>query len=217
MAQRNNYSFAFLLVIVGILAFFLFRPFAYAIAIAAGIIAAISLLYITSRWLFKSFRKFRLRNTLEGILEEKLDAIAKKIRKLIRELDIIESEILDLEQQLAEYTDLSDTAASKVEHLINEFGSERMLKETKLEALRSVELKFQSLLNDQKVLRTMARKKAKLKEVSSRKAGEILELQNLKSEKEFIEDLDFLRLKIEETENIDTALSLNRELVQLER
>ena len=197
--------------------FVVFRPFAYAIAMALVITLAIFALYYLVRGVSKLVRKFRLRNTIEGIIEDKVALIQKQISVLNTDIDTIKTELLDIEAQL-EAAGISNFAAEKLNKLRDAFEVEEELKQEKLAFYQMTSDKFEELLSDQEVLKEISSKKEKLKQVRNESASsEIPSSDHLSTDKEIIEELDYLTLRMENTVHIDEAKDIRKELVTMYR
>ena len=197
--------------------FVVFRPFAYAIAMALVITLAILALYYLVQGLFALLRKFRLRNTIQGIIEDKVSAIQKQRDSLLLDLKTIKTELKDLEEQLSA-SNLSNFAAEKLTRLRDAFEVEEELKQEKLAFYQLTSAKFDELLSDQEVLKKISSKKEKLKQVRNESpSSETPSSDHLSTDKEIIEELDNLTLRMENTVHIDEAKDIRKELVTLYR
>jgi len=215
--KANPFKFVLFLLIAGTLMFFLFRPFAYAIAMALAITLALLALYYLAQGVSSLFRKFKLRNTIEGIIEDKITLIQKQISSLSKDLQTIKAELQDIETQLKSQS-LSNFASEKLVKLRDAFEVEEELKQEKLHFYQLTADKFEELLSDREVLKTISSKKEKLKEV--RKDTVVSEhptSEHLSSDKELIEELDFLTLRMKNTVHIDEAKDIHKELVSMYR
>lgn len=215
--KSSPFKFIFLILLVGGMTFLLFRPFAYAIAIAAIVVLVILGLYYSITWLANLYRKFRIRNTIEGILEDKVKAITKQISLQTQELKTIRKELADIDVQLQQ-EGLSSFARDKLIRLKDAFEIEDDLKNQKLDFYQLTLDKYDQLLSDQKVLKEITNKKATLKEVRNEDGTIPMESdRHISSEKEMIEELDYLTLRMDNTVHIDEAKEIHQELILLER
>jgi len=213
--KGNPSKFLLLLLLAGALTFFIFRPFAYAIAIAAvATIGVVALVYL-GQFIGKAYRKFRIRNTIEGIIEEKIDLVEKQVEKHRNDLTTIEVEIADIDVQLQQ-GGLSSAATDKLIRLRDSFVIEEELKKEKVAFYQLIIDKFDQLLSDQEVLKNISSKRAKLKEVrdESSTIDEEQPLQ-LSTDKEIIEEMDYLTLRMDNVVHIDEAKEIQKELVLL--
>ncbi len=215
--KSNPFKFILLLVIAGAVTFVLFRPFAYAIAIALGITLGFVGLYYLVQGLSSLFRKFRIRNTIEGIIEDKLTSVRKQKNTLTTNLKTIKAELKDIEIQL-DKKGLSTFAADKLIRLRDAFEVEEDLKAEKLEFYQLTIKKFEELLIDQEMLKKISSKRDKLKEVRNENASDdVATSKDLSTDKEIIEELDYLTLRMENTVHIDEAKDIKKELVTMYR
>lgn len=215
MNQGNKIGFGILILFLGVMIFFLFRPFAYAIAIAAIITLSIVALWYLLTGLSRWFRRFRLRNTIQGILEEKLENVSSLEKKLADDIAVIEKELKDVQTQL-EDQNISNFARNKLISLKDAFEQEHALKSTKIQFYIETAKRFQTLLSDHKVLQSISNKKERLSKSSNKSLpDEHGNDQILSLDKEIIEDLDFLIHKMNQTEQLLDAREIQKELIEL--
>lgn len=212
--KGNPFKFAILLLLAGALTFFIFRPFAYPIAIAAVVTIGIMALIYIGQFIGKAYRKFRIRNTIEGIVEKKAELLEKQIQKHQKDLSTIHVEMADIDVQLKN-GGLSSTATDKLIRLRDAFLVEEELKKEKLAFYEDIVDKYHQLLSDQEVLKKISSKKAKLKEVRNEKPSTEEEPLQLTSDKAIIEEMDYLTLRMDNVVHIDEARDIQKELIIL--
>lgn len=215
--KANPFKFVLFVLIAGALMFVVFRPFAYVIAIALLVTLGVLGLFYAFRGISMLVRKFRIRNTIEGIIEDKITDINKQIDILTSDIKTIKSELKDIDDQLTA-GGLSNFASEKLIRLRDAFDLEEELKEEKLSFYQLTVDKFNELLSDQEVLKQISSKREKLKEVRKEKpSADVHQSDHLSNDKEIIEELDYLTLRMDNTVHIDEAKDIQKELVNLYR
>jgi len=212
--KRSPLKFILFLLLAGALTFLIFRPFAYVLAIALIVtLAIVGLLYI-GKFVAKAFRKFKIRNTIEGIVEDKVALVEKQVTKHEGDLSTIQVEIADIDVKLQQ-TGLSSSATDKLIRLREAFLVEEELKKEKVAFYLQIIKKFDQLLTDQEISRNISSKKAKLNEVRNESDVPEEETLQLSTNKEIIEEMDYLTLRMDNVVHIDEAREIQKELITL--
>ena len=113
---------------------------------------------------------------------------------------------------------LSNFASDKLIRLRDAFEIEGELKQEKLDFYQLTVNKFDELLSDQEILKEISSKREKLKQVRNENpSAEIHSTDHLSTDKEMIEELDYLTLRMENTVHIDEAKDIRKALVGMYR
>ena len=215
--KSDPLKYILLLILVGGVTFIIFRPFAYLIAIALLITIGGVALYYSFQLISRLFRKFRIRNTMAGIIDGKIEVLQSQITMLKEELTTITNELSDIDQQL-NGQELSPFVSDKLIRLRDAFEIEEELKSEKLAFYELTMSKFEALLSDRKALKKISSKKEKLRKVRRENTTEdLVPNEHLSTDKEIIEELDYLTLRMENSVHIDEAKDIRKELVSLYR
>jgi len=200
MSGRKRITYLFLSIFMGAIMFLVFRPFAFAIAIAALVTGVVVGLIILIRWSRYRLRRFNMRNTIEGIIEEKTEIINARIQDISEKIQSIDKELSDLELQST-----SAEIQDEVDRLKEEFGGEKELLLGKLAFYNLTKEKYAQMLDDRQHIKTIKEKQRHLDQTRGLSQVSDDDDDRLELDKLTIEELDFLKLKMEEASNPERA------------
>lgn len=200
MSGKKRVTYILLSILAGLMLFLIFRPFAFAIAMAALVTGALVSLVLLIKWSRFRFRKFRMRNTIEGIIESKTEIVNKRIASINEQITVIDRELSELELQSSN-ADIQE----EVDRLKWEFKAEKELLLSKMAFYNVSKARYSQMLNDRQHLKTIKEKQRQLDQKRGLEDHSDEDDDSLELDKSTIDELDFLELKVEEAIDVKSA------------
>lgn len=183
------------------------------------IVAAIALVGVAI-WYFavKRRRDKRYAASTEGQIEQRIAFCRTEIRKQEAEISEIEENISDLEGQL-NGSEIAPQHRQESDSLIRAFQSQLELRRSKVRFYQVVMHKLEILLHNQRLASDLEVKKKKLDQLRENNFEELAKLESLRSDVEmetlYLDTIDELSLRIQDTNTVDDAEILQKELKKM--
>lgn len=219
MSREDSIRWIFISVIVLILLMRFLPAFRFLFSILVGV--AILGLLGGSIWYFliKRRRDKRYAASTEGQIEQRIAFCRTEIKGQESEIAEIEENISDLENQLRASNEIVPQNRRKSESLIKAFRSQLQLRRSKIDFYEVCIKKLEILLHNQRLASDLEVKKKKLEQLRENNFEELAKLESLRSDVEmetlYLETIDQLSLRLQDTNTVDDAEILQRELEKM--
>lgn len=184
------------------------------------ILAAVGLIG-AAIWYFavKRRRDKRYAQSTEGQIEQRIAFCKGEITKQEADIDLIEENISDLESQLNGGNEIAPQNQKESESLIRAFRAQLELRRSKITFYEAVMRKLEILLHNQRLASDLEIKKKKLEQLRENNFEELAKLESLRSDVEletlYLDTIDQLSRRIQDTNTVDDAEILQKELEKM--
>ena len=184
------------------------------LAIAGGLLA-------WAIWYFavKRPRDKRYAASAEGQIENRIAFCEAEIAKQENEIREIEESINELEHQLRGGEKIAEQNRLESKKLIKAFGSQLALRRSKITFYEACIQKLDVLLQNQRLASDLEVKKKKLEKLQENNFEELAKLETMRSDVEmevlYLDTIDELSLRIQDTNTVDDAEFLQQELEKM--
>lgn len=155
----------------------------------------------------------------EGQIEQRIAFCKAEITKQETDIEIIEENIDDLEAQLNGGSEIAPQNRADSEALIRAFRSQLELRSSKITFYEAVMHKLEILLHNQRLASDLEVKKKKLEQLRENNFEELAKLESLRSDVEmetlYLDTIDQLSRRIQDTNTVDDAEILQKELEKM--
>lgn len=172
-------------------------------------------------WYFfnKRRRQQRYAASTEGQIEQRIAFCRGEITKQETDIVDIEENIDDLEAQINSSSEIAPQNRIESELLIRAFRSQLELRRSKMAFYEKVIHKLETLLHNQRLASDLELKKKKLEQLRENNFEELAKLESLRSDVEmetlYLETIDQLSRRIQDTNTVDDAEILQKELEKM--
>lgn len=223
MSNRKNREHFFRWFLIGVIVLILLVRLVPVLRFFLGIllILATAALVGGAVWYFavKRRRDQRYAASTEGQIEQRLAFCRAEITRQEADIADIEENIRDLEDQLNGGSEIAPNNRRESEALIKAFRSQLQLRRSKITFYEAVERKLEILLHNQRLASDLAIKKKKLEQLRENNFEELARLESLRSDVEmetlYLDTIDQLSSRIQDTHTVDDAEILQKELEKM--
>ncbi len=188
---------------------------------AFPIIVAILMLLWVGKMGYDLLQARKYAKTTEGSIEQKITQCEAQINYIKAETKSIQQNIFELQSQLQNASDISLQAEQESKRLIKEFRHELDLRNTKLLFYQTCAKKLKSLLQNHQFSKDVAQKQETLKQLRERNQDDIADLEELRfslqMEKEYLDSIDTLSLRMLDSNSLQDARAVQKELETITR
>lgn len=208
--SSNPFFYVLLTFLFGGLLFLLFRPFVFPIAMAAiATILVVALIYMI-KWSRMRYRRFKMRNTIEGIIEEKELLVTQRIDQTKNEISVIDKAMNELNLN----PDNPDIQHEVIQ-LRADYKIEKELLLRKLAFLQIAKDRYQRIISDRQMIKDLNDKRQILDKVKGEESTAPVEDDRLVLDKDIIEQLDYMSSKMDLVEDVELAEEIIMDARQL--
>ena len=218
--QKNNTKAQFILAAVGlVLAFILIAspPPLKMLALALLGLAGLVYYYVTVIRLKRKQKAYDA--TLLGKLDIQKENCQNKIDALNEEIANIDSSIHELITKLHNNPEASSNAKSETKKLITGFQDEKKLRQSKIDFYYLCQSKLNQIFKNHQLTEDLKRKREKLEALKETNIDEVADMEGMKTyidyEREYIDTIDTLSLRMLDTRSIENTEVLKLELVEM--
>jgi hypothetical protein len=209
--------------LIGIIVLALLMRFAPVFRFLLGtlLILAVAGLAGWAVWYFviKKRRDKRYAESTEGQIEQRIAFCKGEITKQEADIEVIEENITDLEDQLNGGSEIAPQNRKESDSLIRAFRSQLELRRSKITFYEAVMRKLEILLHNQRLASDLEVKKKKLEQLRENNFEELAKLESLRSDVEmetlYLDTIDQLSQRIQDTNTVDDAEILQKELEKM--
>ncbi|MCB0375560.1 MAG: hypothetical protein KDD04_06545 [Sinomicrobium sp.] len=152
----------------------------------------------------------------EGQISQRIAYCEQEMEKQEDEIKEIEENIQDLQAQLVSSNEIAPQNRRESESLIRAFRSQLELRRSKMVFYNACVRKLEVLLHNQRLASDLEIKKKKLEKFRENNFEELAKLESLRSDVEmetlYLETIDQLSQRIQDTNTVDDAEVLQKEL-----
>lgn len=221
MDSNNNDIDLRSIVLIGfavMMAMVIFRNLAAAIFTLLLGLAILGIVHLIS-FLNKRRNDRAYANSLEGIIQYRMELCNEQIEKNYSEIKDIRIHIRDLEFRLKQDFEINSNTREETQRVIDGFKKELALRETKLGFYRTCKKKLSSLLYNQSLAKDLIRKKERLSELQEDNYEDVAQMEMMKfdveHDKYYADTIGELSTKMIESNNLDAAEQLQLQLVEI--
>ncbi len=161
------------------------------------------------------------RATTAGIIQTRLEECDAQIEANKAEIADIQSNITELEQQLAQADALSSTIVTETRQLIGRFRGQLQLRKSKLSFFENCRLRLLQLLQQHQLSEALAVKKEKLRLLQENNYDDLAKMEALRSNLEmdtlYLDTIESLSQRVQLSNTYDDAERLRAELDDMTR
>lgn len=188
---------------------FLFVPLVGSALLAMGVYSAWQ--YVSRKRQEKIFR-----NSVEGMIQTRLDECDAQLAYNSREIAEIEDNITELKQKLSGSVDLPIYLQEETEQLIHSFQAQLQLRASKLAFFQTCKSKLQQLLHQHELAKALEAKKEKLRQLQENNLDDIAVMEELKTNVEYdilyLDSIETLARRLQASTSYSDAERLREEL-----
>ncbi len=155
-------------------------------------------------------------NSIEGKIEKLQKECTSQIEKHRQEIRDIRNNIRDLEQQLYKGQNVNPRSQKESERILKGFRQEQQLRETKISFYETCRAKLENIVYNQQLAQQLAEKQEKLNQLQEEHHEDLARMEQLRSEvayeKDFLESIGQLSLRMADSNSLDKAEELQLEL-----
>ncbi len=161
------------------------------------------------------------RDSFLGQMDEKRQNCLDKINVLKKELKHIDGNINEIEARLKSNPQANSIAYKESQKLIEGFNEEKKLRQSKIDFYELAQTKLNQIIKNHQLTEDLKMKREKLEALRENNIDEVADMEGMKTfidyEKEYIETIDELSLKMLESRSSENAEVLKLELVEMTR
>jgi len=178
-------------------------------------------IYLLVQFINSQKESYEYNHSTEGRISERLAYCKEKIQETNIEIQIIRKDIKDLEKTALKAAEehVSEEKKAEVDKLLTSFRSELELRNAKLSFFRSCIEKLDDLLYNEQLSSKLEQKKEHLEKLKEDHYEDLAGLEELKSDVEmevlYLDTIEKLSLKMEESLSLDEAKELSLELEEM--
>lgn len=223
MSIRKSREDIFRWILIGVIVLALLIRLAPVFRFLLGtlLILAVVGLAVWAIWYFaiKRRREKRYAESTEGQIEQRIAFCKGEITKQETDIVVIEENIDDLETQINGGSEIAPQNRKESETLIRAFRSQLELRRSKIAFYQAVMRKLEILLHNQRLASDLEVKKKKLEQLRENNFEELAKLESLRSDVEmetlYLDTIDQLSRRIQDTNTVDDAEILQKELEKM--
>ena len=218
--KKNNTKAQFLLAAVGlILAFVLIASPPPLKVLALVLLAFAGLIYYYITVVQEKKRQKAYDATLLGKLDIQKNNCQAKIDALNDEMESINSSINELINKLHNNPEATSKAKAETKKLINGFREEKKLRQSKIDFYQLAQSKLDQIFKNHQLTEDLKSNRAKLEALKETNIDEVADMEGMKTyidyEREYIDTIDTLSLKMLDSRSIENTEVLKLELVEM--
>ncbi|MFN7116745.1 MAG: hypothetical protein ACK4TA_08080 [Saprospiraceae bacterium] len=188
---------------------FLFLPLMGIALLGVGI-------YATWTYFQRKQREKRFRNSVEGMIQTRMDECNAQIKINSRDITEIEENIAELRQRLNLGSELPPRLRAETEELIQNFQAQLQLRASKVAFFQTCKSKLQQLLHQHELVKALESKKEKLRQMQENNLQDIAVMEELKTNVEYdilyLDSIENLSRRLQASTNYNDAERLREEL-----
>lgn len=222
MAQKkeaNTILTILIIVLAAVVAVRVLAVFRFAILGIFALVAIGVSGYFLLKWLSKTWKNYQDNQSIEGSIMQRQRHCRQQMERLELEVQDIYLDILDLRAQLSPSFDIPNSTRLETQRLITAFEKEQQLRRTKITFYHTCLTKLETLLKHYKLTKKLELQQQKLKALQERNYDEIADLEAFKSDiefdKQYLETIETLSLRMLDSSSVDDAEDLQLELVEM--
>lgn len=191
------------------------RRFSILVLLFLVTLAILAACYYSLAWLWGLRKPKNLDDRIEGMRGE----CSAQIQKYRTELQDIEQNLREIKESQHQAMDLDAHTQQESERLIRAFEKEKQLREAKISFYETCRAKLENLLYNQQMVRQLAEKQAKLSQLQEEHHEDLARMEQLRTElnyeKDYLDSIGQLSLKMADINSLDTAEELQLELEEI--
>lgn len=196
-------------------------PFRFLLIIVLVLSAIIALVYFSLQHQLNRRKQKAFEQSTEGQIQNRLDYCQEQIRKNQAELLEVEKGIEELSAQSRPESGVAPYNREEVQKLVRSFELEKALRKAKLAFYEAAKDKLSKILVNYQFAQTVSDKKEQLKKLKENHYEDLAEMEALRMDMEmqatYLETIEELSLKMFESNSVESALVLQRELEEMTR
>jgi len=219
---KDNTILQMVLVIMGsIIALVLIRfPFP-ANMIALGVLIVSLTVFYFYNTIIKERAEKMYANSFIGQMDEKRFDCQQKIKELKKDIKLIDNNVRDIKAKLKANPKANTAAREESQKIIKAFQEEKGLRQSKIDFYDLCLSKFNQIIKNHQLAEDLKVKREKLAALKENNIDEVADMEGMKTfidyEKEYIETIDELSLRMLKSRSIEKAEALQLELVEMTR
>ncbi|HMQ47197.1 MAG TPA: hypothetical protein PKA00_06845 [Saprospiraceae bacterium] len=206
---------------VAIIVLRVLAPFRFLLLIVLILSAVIALVYFSLRHQLNRRQQKAFEQSTEGQIQNRLDYCQEQIRKNQAELLEVEKSIEELTTQSRPESGVAPFNREEGQKLIRSFELEKELRTAKLAFYEAAKNKLSKMLANHQFAQTVNDKKEQLRKLKENHYEDLAEMEALRLDMEmqanYLETIEELSLKMFESNSVESALVLQRELEEMTR
>ncbi len=199
-----------------ILLVILATPFRFILLRSIPFLVIAALLAWGAKMAWDYWQERNFANSIEGSIQQKLEQCNSQIKTIKEEKKEIEQNINELQSKLDKTTNIATQTWKESLRLVNEFRQELDLRNTKVLFYQTCIKKLKALLQNHQFAKDIADKQEVLKQLREKNQDDIADLEELKNtlqlEKDYLETIDELSLRMLGSTSLQDAKAVQKEL-----
>ncbi len=209
------YQIAIVIAVFLVLSLF-YRPLFFLVLVLVGLLAFGGGLFLFFRQLYTYRQQGRRKHSTEGIISRQLSLCGSEIDKNKQEIKEIEGSISELETELSRSDELITPNWKSSQRILDGFKNEKELRLAKIDFYKTCQSKLETLQYNHDFAKRLEDKQDKLNKLKEAHHEDLAAMESLRTEleynKQYLETIEVLSLRMLEINTLDSAQQLQKEL-----